>query len=57
MERNGGKKQLKIKNNPGISVNINQERFSNNILINLSNITNVIYIEIVKIYINFLLIE
>ena len=31
MERNGGKKQLKIKNNPGISVNINQEKFSNNI--------------------------
>ena len=55
MERNGGSKQLRIKNNPGFLVIIEQEPFSNKVLITLTNVSNIKYIDILKVYIHFII--
>lgn len=48
-------KKLKIKNNPGFLTTIKKDDFSNNILIEVSNINNILYLQVLPIYIRGLL--
>ena len=45
-------KKLKIKNNPGFLITIDKDKFKNNILINISNIDNINYLNHIPILIN-----
>lgn len=49
------KKQIKQSSNPGFLITINQEKFNNNINIQIENINNLFYLETLDTYINSLI--
>lgn len=48
-------RKLRIKDNPGFAVTIDKEKFTSNIILTVSDIDNVQYIELVKMYLSSLL--
>uniref|UniRef100_A0A6C0CXG9 Uncharacterized protein n=1 Tax=viral metagenome TaxID=1070528 RepID=A0A6C0CXG9_9ZZZZ len=47
-----GKKSLKIKNNPGFLTKITQDQFKQNIMIEMENINNIFYLNVIPIYLD-----
>jgi len=50
--QNLGKKSLKIKNNPGFLTKITQDQFKQNIMIEMENINDIFYLNIIPIYLD-----